>query len=235
MPNKPRPPRSKHRAQLQAMHLAYHYLKYAGFNIGKYTHSATSTNGLTRCVIDWLKYCGHQAERINTGGRMIDRRQTYTDVVGIKRQIGSVEWIKGTSTPGSADISATIQGRSVKIEIKNKYTNDRMSQAQIKYCQAIHSDGGVYIVVDTFDNFVDWYKLNYMTLSKHTTNLTDPNVGRFAVKGQFYEVLSIEAGICTFRREIMRESVFKEDLNKLAERLSKSGAVYYQKGFGREF
>lgn len=51
-------------------------------------------------------------------GRMVDDRKTYIDVIGRYKTIGSVKWVKGTSTAGTADISATIAGRSVKIEIK---------------------------------------------------------------------------------------------------------------------
>ena len=90
-----------------------------------------SANGLTRCVIAYIQLLGGQAERINTMGRPIDQRKTFTDVLGHTHQVGSVKWIPGTSTRGSADISATIQGRSVKIEIK--FGKDRQSEAQRKY------------------------------------------------------------------------------------------------------
>ena len=59
-------------------------------------------------------------------------------------------------TKGSADISATIQGKSVKIEIK--WGNDRQSPAQAKYQAEIVQAGGIYLIVHTFDQFYDWYK-----------------------------------------------------------------------------
>jgi hypothetical protein len=118
-------------------------------------YSDKTANGLTRCIIDFLKLSGWQAERINTTGRPIDRRQIVTNILGQQRQIGSVEWIRSGSTPGSADISATIRGRSVKIEVK--IGSDRQSAAQIRYQQAIEKAGGVYIVARTFDQFYGWY------------------------------------------------------------------------------
>lgn len=75
-----------------------------------------TANGLTKCITAFLKLKGWQAERISTTGRPIDRTRTYTDVMGMRRTVGRVEWIRGTTTRGSADISATIAGRSVKVE-----------------------------------------------------------------------------------------------------------------------
>ena len=70
-----------------------------------------SANELTKSVIAFLQFNGCQAERINTMG--VYRKKYRTDGVAIGGQ-----WTKGTGTPGSADISATIKGRSVKIEVK---------------------------------------------------------------------------------------------------------------------
>ncbi|MHC1778459.1 MAG: hypothetical protein AB9834_23860 [Lentimicrobium sp.] len=117
-----------------------------------------TANGLTRCIIDFLKFSGWQAERINTTGRPIDRRQIVTDVIGNRRQIGSIEWIKSGSTPGSADISATIKGRSVKIEVKCKATGDNyQSEGQKLYQQQIEAAGGLYYIARDFQSFYDWY------------------------------------------------------------------------------
>lgn len=116
------------------------------------------TNGLTKAVIAWIQVHGYQAERISTTGRYIDNRKKVTDVMGHTRMLGSGKYIPGTGTKGSADISATIAGRSVKIEIKNEATNDRQSEAQKKYQDAIERAGGVYLIVRTFSGFVEWWK-----------------------------------------------------------------------------
>ncbi len=65
-------------------------------------------------------------------------------------------WTKGTSTAGSADISATIKGRSVKIEVK--IGKDRQSEAQKRYQEMIERAGGIYIIAKDFDSFVEWYE-----------------------------------------------------------------------------
>ena len=114
-----------------------------------------TANGLTRCVTDHIRLNGGQSERISNTGRYIDDSKIVTDTIGIQRKIGSGKYIKGQGTNGTADISATIKGRSVKIEIK--IGADKQSEAQKKYQTAIESAGGVYIIVKTYAEFKEWY------------------------------------------------------------------------------
>lgn len=125
--------------------------------------SDSKTNGLTQCVIKWIQLNGYQAERISNTGRIIDTSRKVTNVVGQVGIIGGKKWIKGTGTNGTADISATIQGRSVKIEIK--FGADRLSQDQIEYGNNVTRAGGVYLVVRDFDQFVVWWDLIIAELS----------------------------------------------------------------------
>ena len=118
-----------------------------------------TANGLTKCIITFLTLKGHQAERINSTGRIVDNRKTFKDVIGRKRIVGRYEWVYGTGTRGTADISATIAGRSAKIEVK--ILSDRQSQAQIEYQQTIERAGGIYFIARSFEQFLDWYKLNF--------------------------------------------------------------------------
>ena len=140
--------------------LDHHYklmsIKYPNFPehaIPSKTWSDNSANGLTKCVIDLINYEGYQAERISTQG-------TYVE--GAKIKVGENErqlkgkYIPTQGTKGSADISATIRGRSVKIEIKQK---DRQSEVQKQYQESIERAGGIYIIVRSFDEFVEWFDL----------------------------------------------------------------------------
>lgn len=117
-----------------------------------YKYTDKTANGLTRCIIDYLEFNGCQAERISTTGRMVDNTKTFTNVLGITKQIGSKKWIKGSGTKGSADISATINGKSVKIEVK--IGKDRQSEHQIKYQQSIEKSGGIYLIAKSFEDFI---------------------------------------------------------------------------------
>lgn len=143
---------------MQSLHYAkmreqYPSMPEHGMPVKKYNDN--SANALTKCIIDFLTFSGFQAERINTMGRYVDNSKTVTDVLGNNRKIGSGKYIKGTGTKGSADISATIKGRSVKIEVK--YGKDRQSEYQKKYQEDIEKAGGIYIIARDFDTFKEWY------------------------------------------------------------------------------
>lgn len=118
-----------------------------------------SANTLTKCIIEFLKLNDWQAERINTMGRPVDRSKTFTDVLGNRRTIGRVEWTHGTTTRGSSDISATIAGRSVKVEVK--FGADRQSEAQRRYQEQVEKAGGIYYIARSFAGFLDWYKMTF--------------------------------------------------------------------------
>lgn len=134
------------------------YPNIPSYAVPKPKYTDKTSNGLTKCVIHWIEFNDFQAERINSTGRQIDNTKTVTDVIGRRRTIGSKKWIKGTGQTGTADISATILGRSVKIEIKCKATGDNVqSTDQKKYQAKIEKSGGIYLLVRTFEQFYQWY------------------------------------------------------------------------------
>jgi len=108
--------------------------------------TGTSTNKLEKQIVAFIQLHGWQAERIkNMGTARIgkDKRVTFTPSSG---------------TRGTADISATINGKSVKIEVKNKATNDKMSEAQKEYQRQVELTGGLYYIARDIDYFIDWYQ-----------------------------------------------------------------------------
>jgi hypothetical protein len=127
-------------------------------------YSDKTANGLTKCIIDFLRFSGHQAERINNTGRPLDQRQNVTDVLGHVRTIGSMKWIPGTGTRGTSDISSTIAGRSVKIEIK--IGRDRQSEAQKQYQAEVERSGGLYYIATSFPQFYNWYQSTFPEVSR---------------------------------------------------------------------
>jgi hypothetical protein len=127
--------------------------------------SDKSANALTKCIVDFLNLSNCQAERISTTGRWVDESYTYENVFGQKRKAGSGRYIKGQGTRGSADISATINGKSVKIEVK--YGKDRQSEHQKAYQEAIEKAGGTYYIAKDFQSFFEWYN-NFINFAKCT-------------------------------------------------------------------
>lgn len=128
-------------------------------------NKANSANALTKSVIKFLQLSKHQAERISNEGRVINTTSQYTDVLGHVKTTGGYKRIPSSMTKGTADISATIKGYSVKIEIK--YGKDRVSKEQLKYQLDVRSAGGQYWLVRTFDDFYEQYT-EFMNQQKQT-------------------------------------------------------------------
>lgn len=120
-----------------------------------------SANKLTACIIDYIRFTGGQAERIANMGRMMDNRRSFVDVTGKLRTVGRNKWIPGTGTNGTADISATISGKSVKIEVK--FGRDFQSEAQKKYQKAVELAGGIYFIASSFEQFFKWYHTMFVS------------------------------------------------------------------------
>jgi hypothetical protein len=93
----------------------------------------------------------HRATRINSTGRLID---------GLEKQpsgaiLTTKKWIPGSTRKGTADISATILGRSVMMEIK--IGKDRASDYQIVEQQRERKAGGIYEFISTPEQFFQLY------------------------------------------------------------------------------
>jgi hypothetical protein len=123
--------------------------------IPKPKYSDATANGLQKCIIDFLRFNNWQCERIAVTGRYIDNSKVVTDCLGNKRKIGTGKYIPSSMQKGSSDLSATIAGRSVKIEIK--IGNDKQSDYQKQYEAEVIRAGGQYWIVRTFEGFIQMY------------------------------------------------------------------------------
>lgn len=110
-----------------------------------------TANSLTGAIIHFIKEHGGQAERISVVGRPITARQGGREYI--------VKWAESHMTVGTADISATVGGRSVKIEVK--IGRDRQSEAQRQYQQSIEAAGGIYYIARNYEDFVSWYNQTF--------------------------------------------------------------------------
>jgi hypothetical protein len=143
--------------QLKELAIAHSRTRHPGLpDYARCTRNYTdkTANGLTKCIIDYLNFSGHQAERVNSTGRPIDNTKIVRDVLGSQRRIGSMKWIPGSGTKGTADISATIWGKSVKIEVKMK---DKQSPDQKQYELSVIRAGGLYWICRSFEEFLTRY------------------------------------------------------------------------------
>jgi hypothetical protein len=121
-----------------------------------------SANTLTASIEFYINATGNQAERISNQGQYREGKkiQVGTGEIAYTKQLPG-KWTPGQGTKGTADISATINGKSVKIEVK--YGRDVQSDAQKQYQQKIETAKGIYYIARDFDSFVEWYdKINQL-------------------------------------------------------------------------
>jgi hypothetical protein len=105
----------------------------------------TKANGLTLAIENYLLWSGHRCTRINVAGRVINGKHIFS-----------------STRKGSADLSCTIFGRSVQIEIK--IGKDRPSEHQLKEQALERSAGGVYEFIKDIHGFFSWYDSFLLTL-----------------------------------------------------------------------
>jgi hypothetical protein len=99
-----------------------------------------TANELTKSIIEFMDVVGGQAERINSMGRQINYG-------------GQTKWIYGTGTNGTADISATWEGISIKIEVKAT-KGEKQIEVQKQYQKSIEQAGGIYLLARNMEGFV---------------------------------------------------------------------------------
>ncbi len=155
----------KHLKELHYQHWQRRYPNTDPKYYSRPTYTDKTANGLTRCIIEYLNLSGYQAERIGSEGRVIDTRQTVTDCVGRVKTIGGIRRAYSSTTNGTADISATIAGRSVKIEVK--VGRDRQSEAQKAYQAAVERAGGIYFIARDFESFYRWFQATFPVEAVH--------------------------------------------------------------------
>jgi hypothetical protein len=153
----------ENKAKLKELELQTKIAKYPSMNpkyIGLTEWTDNSANSLTKSIIFYINATGNQAERIGNQGqyREGNKIQVGTGEIAYTKQLPG-KWTPGQGTKGTADISATINGKSVKIEVK--YKADRQSDAQKQYQEKIESAKGIYYIARDFDTFIEWYdKIN---------------------------------------------------------------------------
>jgi hypothetical protein len=153
----------ENKAKLKALELEIMMAKYPSMNpkyIALTEWNDNSANSLTKSIIFYINATGNQAERIGNQGqyREGNKIQVGTGEIAYTKQLPG-KWTPGQGTKGTADISATINGKSVKIEVK--YKRDVQSEVQKQYQEKIESAKGIYYIARDFDTFLEWYdKIN---------------------------------------------------------------------------
>jgi hypothetical protein len=121
--------------------------------IPKTKFSDKTSNGLTQCILTWLKLHNHYATRINTMGRKL-KDTVIVDVIG-RAHITPGKWVPGTTRKGTSDIHSVINSKHASIEVK--VGRDTMSDDQIKTKQQVENSGGLFFIAKDFESFMIWY------------------------------------------------------------------------------
>ena len=131
-------------AYIKAMTQKHPVAMATGYFKSKFPNVATA-NGLTNMIVNFLNWNGHRATRVSSAGRFVP---------GNKYE-GGGRFIPSTTRKGTADISATIKGRSVMIEVK--VGKDRPSEWQLAEQAKERAAGGIYEFVITPEQFFHLY------------------------------------------------------------------------------
>lgn len=141
--------------QLALQNLKARYPSNPYLPIPKYT-DATSKKTI-KCIVDYIGFNGLQAKIINSTGFFKDNRKTEIDVLGHKRTVGSVQFVKTNTKDKFYNISSTIKGQKVKILIKSspKASKNQDSES-IGSIKQIASSDGLFLIVENFSQFYNW-------------------------------------------------------------------------------
>ncbi len=124
------------------------------YSPGKYPDVKTS-NGITTYVVNFINWHGGLAERTGVEGRTISTKDVKTASGAILQ--GKTVRIKSSGRKGATDISAVIFGKSLKIEIKNKYTHDTIKPKQQEYADKAIKAGALHLFCTDVESFVSWF------------------------------------------------------------------------------
>ena len=116
-------------------------------------YSDKKANGLTKCIVDFIRLSGGYADRINNmgvyrkGKGIIDRGHSVI--------IDNGGFTRSGSRKGIADIMGSYKGKMLAIEVK--IGKDRLSEHQKQIQQEVIASGGIYIVARSWEQFYnDW-------------------------------------------------------------------------------
>ena len=97
--------------------------------------------------------------RIDNKGTRIDNRKRMYNPLGADQTVGSVQYRPSQMQNGLADLVGLIDGRYIAMELKRVYKNgkDRQSKVQKDFQREVEAAGGVYVIVDSFEDAYKWY------------------------------------------------------------------------------
>jgi hypothetical protein len=115
--------------------------------IPKPDYNLTKTNDIERAIKNTIEWNGYRVIPTKMNSRQIMTKK-------------GLVWVSnGTKYRG--DLTAFIPPNLIHIELKNKYTHDRMSDGQERFRDNIKNNE-IYITVNSYESFYEWFKINVL-------------------------------------------------------------------------
>lgn len=114
-------------------------------------------NDVEKAIEKFALIAGFHAERTKTQGRKMEAK--YKDTPNGRLTVSKEKFVTSTSRKGSSDMKIIIKGTFYATEIK--FGKDTQKDDQKKYQADIERNGGVYMIIHTFEEFLIWYVKNY--------------------------------------------------------------------------
>jgi hypothetical protein len=135
-----------------------------GYSMKIKPYSDSTTNGLTRCIKDFLTYLGHYVIRTNRQGQarvervLLGGSQSNIHGKNVK-SYGKVTFTKNSEEKAFTDLQASLWGKFVSIEVKCAATKDKFKKgsAQDENKTLVEKSGGIHIIAISMDQFYDIY------------------------------------------------------------------------------
>lgn len=112
------------------------------------------SNGLTRFIVNYLLWTGHNATRISVSGRLIDAAVKQPSGVSLMTK----KWIPGPTRRGRADIDSTVKiksGFGIPVKWEIKCGTDTPSEHQLAEQAREVSAGGHYYFIHGPEEFFE--------------------------------------------------------------------------------
>lgn len=116
-----------------------------------------SANDVERAIERFASIVGFLAERTKTQGRKMSAVHKETTMGRV--QVSKEKFVTSTGRKGSSDMKVVLDGRFIAVEIK--FGKDTQKADQKKYQADVERNGGIYLIIHTFEEFLIWYVKRY--------------------------------------------------------------------------
>lgn len=113
----------------------------------------TCANDIEKAIEKFAIITGFLAERTKTQGRKMEAK--YKDTPNGRLQVSKEKFVTSTSRKGSSDMKLLLDGAYITLEVK--FGKDTQSADQKKYQADVERNGGTYLIIKTFEQFLIWY------------------------------------------------------------------------------